>query len=424
MRWQDLDTAFPEVGWEPGGGWTQIRAQLPIAATHLARAALGLATQPVPAGAIVETIASAVVYRRMFTAEGTDDAWRGMMALMAALEGNWDLVASCTGGAMLGARVVKRKTFGDDCKGLARHLATAARARLPARDVVAAMTEVHARFAAGTTSPDARFAVLAARLFLRDVVVAAEPVAATRSWLAGEPLELEAGRAVRAVADGEDPRVKIFERFAAELADDAALDARLAKATAARPEPWARHLETAHLALDDLAIAAFVARRDAFAGWEHAVDPIVASWLGAGEGPAVDQRFRDLALTVGRSMKLDRGWDDAVKALVVGQPETVRHLTGYGGWPAFRPRQFFKDDGRKLLRYFAAGLEARARAVDLEPAWLDFLARRSPATTPLIERGQLRWKQLLAIQSVLTHQLGGRPRGETGRALQQLVTGV
>ncbi len=420
MRWTELETRFPDLAWAPGQGAIVVRAHIPAVATHVARVALGLETRPIPREAIIETLADAVMFRRMFTAERQDDVWRGLMALIAALEADWDLVAACTGGAMLGSRVVAKKTFGDDNKGFARHLATAARARLPATSVLAAMTEIRERFAGDANLPDERFAVIATRLFLRDIVVASDLVPATRAFLDGERLELEPAKAVNAVADGEDPRVKIFERFAAELADDAELTAAVAQETAA--PGWSRDVERAHLPLDDLAIRTYVARLPAFAGWERIVDPMVASWLGADCDP--EQRFKDVALVVGRSMKLDRGWDDAVKALAVGKTDAVRALTGWGGLPAFKPGRFFKDDGRKLLRYLAAAVFEGARAEDVMPAWLDFLARRSPRTTPRIERAELRWKHLLAIQSVITHRLGKLPRGDTGRALQRIVTGV
>jgi hypothetical protein len=66
----------------------------------------------------------------------------------------------------------------------------------------------------------------------------------------------------------------------------------------------------------------------------------------------------------------------------------------------------------------AIGLPAEA----IESAWFDFLARRSPATTPLLEGGELRWKHLLAIQSAITRRLGKADRGEVGPALRRAIT--
>ncbi len=423
MRWQDLERAYPTTPWPaaPAGDRVSVaKRQLDAALTQLARVALGLEPRTLERDVLVAALEEAATTRIVL--RSATDPNPGVIALLAAHEQAWDIVAAATGGAMLPTRIQRKKTFPDSVGGLARHLAAAARARLPAANVLAAMTDLREQL--GADRIDGRIAVIAARVFVRDLACASDIVDATKRWLAGEALAIEAAPTPRAVADGEDARVMIFERYQPELSDDAAIDRDLRAALPATSEPWSRDVETARRAFDEAVIRSFVARRPLPDGWDTAVDPIVAAWLGTPASPAITRRLGDLAVLAGRSMKLDRGWDEPVKALAFGKPDRVAALTGGGTLPAFAPGKFFKDDGRKLLRYLAAAILAGADAADVEPAWLDFLARRSPATTPMLERAQLRWWHLLAIQSAITHDLGKAPRETTGRALQRIVTGV
>jgi hypothetical protein len=139
VKWQDVDSRFPDQGWS--SGLDRIR----VAATHLARAALGLPTA-IPRELVLAAI-NEHTHWHSARVLGDEDAWRGLMALMAAQLGDWDQVAAVTGGAMLGTRVVMKKTFGADTRAFARHLATAVRAKLPAQQVLAAMVEQRTRFA-------------------------------------------------------------------------------------------------------------------------------------------------------------------------------------------------------------------------------------------------------------------------------------
>jgi hypothetical protein len=421
VQWTEIDARFPEpppVREAPERFSPALRLHVTALATRATRIALGFAAKPIERAELGAVIAAVSDDRFVLR----DPLLSGLLALVAAIEKDWDGVATCTGKRTLGSRVASEKTFGEDVTGLARHLATAARAQLPARQVMPAMQEVRERFAAGTLA-DARVAVLAARLFVGDVVAAPDVVATTRAWLAGEEIEIvETAKApVRAVADGEDPRIKIFERYADELGDDAAIDRGLALLDSVDQEPWHRYLERQRVEIEDAVIRAWMARRRLPENWEALVDPVVANWLGCESRAqlSLDERLRDLARRGYVSTKVPRGeWERPAEGLGTGEVRGVREA------PPFKPGKFFKDDGRKLLEYIATALVVGAKAEDVEPAWLDFLARRSPATTPRIEEGTLHWKHLLAIQCALTHRLGKEPREATGAALQRIVTGV
>jgi hypothetical protein len=259
------------------------------------------------------------------------------------------------------------------------------------------MHDLRAQLAAGTFD-DPRGAVLAVRLFVGDVVAAPDPSAATRAWLAGEDIEIIDSRPVRAVADGEDPRVKIFERYAEELGDDAGIDRELLRLASADREPWARHHHRERQPLEDALVRAWMARRPLLVECEALVDPTVACWLDieSRASISVGQRFLDLE----------------PPSRVPAPPP-----------PPFKPGKFFKDDLRKLSDYLYTAVQVGASPDDVEPAWLDFLSRRSPATTRIAGE-PLRWKLLLELQSMITYRLGKLPREQTGAALRRIVTGI
>ncbi len=409
MRWPDIETKFPDDG----------ASTLTGLLTHGARVALGLPARPRDRKAALRRISTTVLTG---WAHHHDFAAKGGLALLAALEGEWDLVGDATGGA-LPTRVTIHKSYGFDVVKLARHLAAVAYAKLPATHAVAAITAVRESFVDGGQGLDPRAVVLATYLFTRDIVRAEDPVAATRRFLEGEELEIESTRGFAAPADGEDPRVKIFERFAAELSDDTAITTLLDKHLAGQPEAWGRHLEKPRMALDDLVIRAYVARIPVADGWEQLVDPAVLAWLG-GDAPAVERRFADLALLrTARHVVAD--WEDALPGLVTGTKVVFVDMVETRKLPKFKPGQFFKDDARKLIRYLASAIAATAAEADVLPAWFDFLSRRSPATTPRLtgETAELRWKHLLMLEAAIA-RIAGRRAGDVGRALQQHVSGA
>ena len=409
MRWSDIATLYPDAG----------GATLTGLMTHGARSALGMTAEPRDRKDALRRIAE-----RILTGwnHRDDRASKGALAVLAALEGDWDLVGDATGGA-LPTRVMIEKTYGEDPIRLVRHLAGVVRSRLPATHALAAITDVRDRFAASDGGLEPRVAVMASQLFVRDIVRAEEPIATTQRWLEGEAIEIEVVRAFQAPADGEDPRVKIFERFAPELSDEAAIARLLQPRIADGSETWARDLEKERMALDDLIICASVARIEPPAGWERLVDPAVLAWLG-GESPAIERRFHDLAILRPAGYVVG-AWEDALFSLVVGTHDAFLELVGNTKLPKFKPAQFFKDDARKLVRYLASAIAWRGTEADVLPAWFDFLSRRSPVTTPRLtgEAAVLRWKHLLILEAAIA-RIAGRPRGEVGRALQQHVSGA
>lgn len=414
MRWTDISSQFPDVGGSTLAGLL----------THGARTALGFSAEARDRKDALRRISDRIIHGR----EHRDDRQgKGALALLAALEGEWDLVGDATGGA-LPTRVVIDKVYGDDPVRLARHLAAVVRSKLPATHARAAIGEVRDRFVAGETALDPRLAVLASQLFVRDIVRAEDPIAVTQRWLEGDAIEIETVRPFQAPADGEDPRVKIFERYAPELSEDDAILELLGKHAAGKPEQWGRHLEKERIAFDDLVIRASVARLPLPGGWERLVDPIVLAWLG-GEAQtigraAIERRFADLAVL--RSARYIVGdWEDALFALINGSVEVLVELVDTKKLPKFKPGQFFKDDAKKLVRYLGSAIASRGREEDILPAWFDFLSRRSPATTPRLtgEDTALRWKHLLALEAAIA-RISGRPRGEVGRALQHHVSGA
>lgn len=383
--------------------------------------------------------------KRMSDIAAQEQEALGVFALLAAVAEDWDLVVQFTGGRPLGARVQAKRDHDGNLQGLARHIATATRARLPAASLLPAMTRLRERFRDGTVKPDARVAVIATGLFVR-LAGEPDPPAACRRWLAGESLELTAGDARPRIADGDDPRVAIFERYAPELTDDSRIDGELARVMS--PEYQARFLasveetERVHgpdtarpmrehmmraviAARDEALIPAHLARRPLPDGWSARVDPLVAWWLGGEIEPAQAQAAREALAARYRafSLQIIPKLTRAVDALVLGDTEQVRRLFPVPSRKPFVPGAFFKDDPEKLLAYLGAAITAGARRADVEPAWLDFLARRSPASSREMRHGELKWRHLLGLAAAIGSLGGGDPRG-CGRDLQRTLTGA
>jgi len=447
VNWDDIDRAFPERELPPADAhdWKATRERVEAIATHLARAVAGLPTHPIDRDLVRTTVYDGHRNAFMvfgFGAGGTKEraqAWKGVLGLIAAIHADWELAAKATGGKPIASRVVATRTFGDAPAKLARHLGAAVRGKLPAAEVEAAMTDLRTRFVDDTLPLDGRVALVAAHLYFHQIAVSPDVPAACRAWLEGGALDVpDSAPRAPAVADGEDPRVKIFERYAAELSDDTAL-AELAdelRRSADReefraPEDAARFTLATNAAM---ATHLFVARKPLPEGWERRADPLVVLWLGGTASPRVVadhrevlagyvERFHDKA-----ESRLAASWNhtfpEAVFALLAGDPVALVHLTGGGRLPRFRPGQFYKDDPQKLLRYLAAAIDAKAEPAAVIPAWHDFLSRRSPETNPSLKGGRLGWYHLIAIQSAITEQLGGEPPAQVGRELQRAVTGV
>src|SRR4051812_14881900 len=150
MKWAEIDAAYPAVDFPPTSSSQDpatLRAQTEALLTYFARAALGFPVADLDRAAASTAVTWA--YREAFmcfgygAGGGGSDAeyWRSVCALLCAALGDPDGVALCTGGKTLGAKVQASKVYdvGYHLGGLARHLATAARAKLPATAVEAAM---------------------------------------------------------------------------------------------------------------------------------------------------------------------------------------------------------------------------------------------------------------------------------------------
>ena len=405
VKWQDLDAQFP----------ASFVGDIDGAASHVARLALGLPVRGVTRDGVLHTVRQADNWSLKLNYD--EDAWRGMLALIAGYYGDWDLVGQVTGGDALGTRVLPKKTFGTNTRAFARHLATACARKLPAEQLAVAMAEQHQRFVDGASSPDGRAAAIAAHIYIRELAIVSDVSAATRSWLDGTFVLEAAASAANAVADGEDARIKIFERYAPEL-EDGPIDEAVAAVTAMRlDEEWCNSHHRERIPLDDLAIQAFVARRELWPEWEATIDPAVAAYLGS-PTRYTTVRFGDIARVFSVALKRGTYWDELAWALATGASiERAKTM-------AWKPGRFFKDDARKLFTYLATAIQENASEADVAPAWLDFLARRSPKTTPIVEEGELHWKSLIAIQAVITHRIGKREPNQVGGELRRAITGT
>ena len=405
VKWQDLDAQFP----------ASFVGDIDGAASHVARLALGLPVRGVTRDGVLHTVRQADNWSLKLNYD--EDAWRGMLALIAGYYGDWDLVGQVTGGDALGTRVLPKKTFGTNTRAFARHLATACARKLPAEQLAVAMAEQHQRFVDGASSPDGRAAAIAAHIYIRELAIVSDVSAATRGWLDGTFVLEAAAPAANAVADGEDARIKIFERYAPEL-EDGPIDEAVAAVTAMRlDEEWCNSHHRERIPLDDLAIQAFVARRELWPEWEATIDPAVAAYLGS-PTRYTTVRFGDIARVFSVALKRGTYWDELAWALATGASiEPAKTM-------AWKPGRFFKDDARKLFTYLATAIKENASESDVMPAWLDFLARRSPQTTPIVEEGELHWKSLIAIQAVISHRIGKREPTQVGGELRRAITGT
>ncbi|CAN5406868.1 hypothetical protein BH11MYX1_BH11MYX1_57420 [soil metagenome] len=425
--------------------WPVLRASCEAAATHVARTALGL---PAPPSVTVTgylatedlvariTKAHAEIYmvfgpgRHPDGSERASARWTAMMALLVGVHGEWDLVASMTGGA-LPTTVSRDLALRDNYTLLVRHLAVVARTRAT-KYAATTMRDLRARIvrALADTNPEAaedaafdvRFALVAARIYFERAVQVHDVGEAVREWLAGAELLHEPASRVREVADGADVRATIFERFLPELSDTHAI-ASAQRVLEIGVAPFgSTFLGTSG---DSAAVFLHVAAEPKPAGWESRVDPLVAAYLGGLVDPR--RQARSLALLKPRA-RLFRAVSNAAlavpanlaHALLARDDSAVLVMTGGGSLAPFAPGRIFGDDVSQLGRYLLAARKTNAAPAVVMPAWLDFLACRSPATS----RIDLSWRVLLLFQSIITTELGGQPDAATGDALRMAITGA
>ena len=458
----------PELEWPqlpPNVMWSQVRERWPLlrrsceaAATRIARSALGLAqitmarpseeraTEPfaltlgmpgayayfLASDQIVPRIAKAFAEIYMIFGEGArgteleSESWTGLLALIAGVFGEWDLVATMTGGALPSA-VTGDPVFRDKTILVARHFAVIARTRAT-RHATAAMAELRARIAEaietpGTNNTDDRFdartldvcvALCAARIYFERAAQVPDVVEAVRAWLGGAPLVHVVDPLAATIAEGGDVTTTVFERYLPELSDAAG-------------HAVARRLLTGDArsaAIDSAAVLLYVAREPLPAGWASRLDPLIAELLDV----EVDPQARKTALA---DLKIRARHFRAVSNIPLAVPANLAHaliandepailmITGRGTLATFRPREIFGDDFRQLGRYLFAAKKAKAVPDAVQLAWLDFLARRSPRTSRL----ELTWRDLVLYQRFITCDLGGEPPTAVGPALRAAITG-
>jgi hypothetical protein len=459
-----LAASLPELEWPPlppNVMWSQVRERWPLlrrsceaAATRIARSALGLAqitiarpseeraTEPfaltlgmpgayahfLASDQIVPRIAKAFAEIYMIFGEGArgtereSERWTGLLALIAGVFGEWDLVATMTGGGLPSA-VTGDPLFRDRTILVARHFAVIARTRAT-RHATAAMGELRARIAETIAAPhDAGFtehtldlcvALCAARIYFERAARVPDVPEAIRAWLAGAPLVHVVDPLAAVIAEGGDVTTTVFERYLPELSDVAG-------------HSMARRLLTGDArssAIDSAAVLLYVAREPLPAGWASRLDPVIAELLGE----TVDREARRASLA---DLKVRARHFRAVSNIALAVPANLAHaliandepailmITGRGTLATFRPREIFGDDFRQLGRYLFAAKKARASPDQVQPAWLDFLARRSPRTSRL----ELTWRDLVLYQRIITRDLGGEPAGAVGPALRAAITG-
>ena len=441
MMWEDIDRTYPaiEVPVVLADSWQfQWLVYVDALLTYFARAGAGLDVGSMDRDAAREALRWAHARNRKPRArEGDDEEYeygRGVCALLAAALADTELVATCTG-KRLGSKVQPAKQFGTaqhgvELRGLARHLATAAHAKLPARQVTTALVPLRDGFVAGTLR-DPRVALVAAYVQLKHVAMlpADELREACRAWIEGRSLASFERSPSYGIADGHDPRVMIFEQFAESLANPAQhwMYARDLEATTPAVETSDRSVFHPK-ATSNAAVYLYLARQSLAPGWSSRVDPYVARWLGADVSDASIQHRRLELLAEHRESKRPRMLRfnvrvfkntlvPAIAALHFEDLDALVAYTGGGKLTPFKPGMSFRDDWRKLLRYLGGAVVSKhATPSDVEPAWLDFLSRQRTEWWF--------WSHLLAVQAVITVQIGHRDPVTVGRELQLVLTGV
>ncbi|MFT3691610.1 MAG: hypothetical protein QM831_00610 [Kofleriaceae bacterium] len=348
--------------------------------------------------------------------------WIGMLALIAGVCGDWDLVATMTGGP-LPASVSGNPVFSGNTTLLARHIAVVARTGA-VKHARALMAELRQSF---ETPFEICVALATARIYFERAVRAPDLDEALREWLDGRVLEDPPA------AIAMDTQVAIFERYMPELSD-------------ARAHAYATELlqgDARSAEVDSAAVLLFVSGEDLPDGWIDRVDPVIAELLGApsaspalpggaappngGAGVIDEERKRHSLVDLKMRARLFRAVSNIplavpanlAHALIAHDEPAILMITGRGTLAPFRAGQMFGDDFRAFGRYLLAAQKARAPVSSVEPAWKDFLAHRSPRTSRL----ELTWRDLILFQRAITNDLGAESFARTGEELRRAITG-
>lgn len=401
-----VDRRLTERGWDTTAD--AFLATCDTIVTRIARDGLGLATRRDLRPAL------ALTYLRNAADVTRSKQLRGLFALALAAVGQWDHLLAVAGGTFP-TKLRASQTFGaTNLDGLAKALAAAARAGMPPAQVQGAIMRIRDLAERGELEP--RIAILAGRCFFEQVALASDTPTALKRWLETGEVAFESTGRGAAVADGEDVRVKIFERYSAELSDD---ELEFARAGLGNIRGRGSDLAAG------FALMLFVSGAKLPASWNKAVDADLARWLGATANPkphlatlrALTERYRQRPAEARSKQNLDGLFDAAIYALRLAD-DPVLATVGRGSAEPFVPGRFFHDDPFALVRYLRAAEKARAKPEDVMPAWLDFLSRRSPRKNQVFIGGILRWSHLAVVQHVITERLGGGKPAAVGPALR------
>ncbi len=355
-------------------------------------------------------------------------------AAVAALVGEWDLVAKALGGRPLARTVVASKTY-DGLGGLVRHVATAARHGLGEEVCRAALVA----FAKGPACEPALLFALA-RLALEGAGGHPRSEVPTRFFALLED-RVATPRARPRAAPIDDPRVSIFERFMSALSDQEARAGLLEWQSYVRELPAGRSFDTlvtrwvshAWLLGMDAEVAALMPVLSQLRPASTGSEPTAAFVFLAMLGHPVDD-WRAQLLRELRPFKTPRKvttlrryrWSTAAAAvaLAAGDTALVKTLTPGPKKERFQPGKSFGDEPRSVLRYFALAIDAGASQADVQKAWLELLATRVPDGGDQGRTGGAwGWTSLCCLAFAYFHVIGGAAEQDVLHLLRRTLRG-
>lgn len=398
----------------------------------LVDSALACTSGRVPRLEGVHARALVVQARRGFGWGNTEhrDPVRARASLIAALVGDWDLVAKGLGGRPLSRSVGKSSAF-SSLGGLVRHVATAAKNGLGEGSCADALRTY-------ATSSDCELPVLWALARLAIEIAGGHPRSEVPARFAAILGGAEGTTRAR-VPVVDDPRVSVFERYMAMgsaeeraeveqwlvyVRDERALagwDASVAESVA----------HASVLGMDELlatVLPRLVALRTGSSSYPTPAVPFLAM-LGR---PVLDgesllradlkkfHRARELSTL--RRYK----WSTAAAAVALAADDLglVKKLTPASGKDVFRPGKAFGDDPRAVLRHYALAIEANASLADVTPAWLELLVTRPPDRDDGRTGGRWGWDSLWCLAFAHFHRIGGAAPHDVPGLLRNTLRGV
>ncbi|MFT3709554.1 MAG: cobalamin-dependent protein [Archangium sp.] len=343
---------------------------------------------------------------------------RDLTALCAALAGAWDLVAQVLGGRPLARKVLINKTYDGwkDFGGLVRHVATAARHRLGEGSCAVALQ-------AWSKNPRCEPKVLMALARLAINGAGGHPVGEVSTRFEAL-LRGEGANAVhKAESKVEDPRASVFEKYQPILTNS-----RRALDNGGHFTPVGGFALT-WLGGYDFDVAKYAAKLESGGyPWPSAGSIVAAavghphkSWRGE-----LEKSLKRVSTPrqVKSASRYRRSTIIAAIALAFGDTKLVKKFTAGPQKEVFKGGKTFGDDARKVLRYFALAIDAKAKPKDVEPAWLELLVSRVPDDyDDTATGGAWSWPGLFCLAYAYFHLLGKTPEGKVGEALRKTLRG-